>query len=237
VPVGLVTARAAAGLSAFVVVVGGITAATEAGLLSAGALASSPDRIAGDRFWLLFTNGLVCDKPVAASLVGLGLFGIVVLVVCGARVAWTAGLLGHVFATLFVYALVALTRLVDPGAFANVLSARDLGVSAICAAWLGAVAATLWRRPARTGTGKAAIAAGCLLIGFLAWLVNPDLTVLDTDHLFAFPIGAAVALVPVRALVRADAVGAAASSAAGRLRLELAAFVRLLRSRPASGRR
>src|SRR5204862_7459293 len=116
-------------------------------------------------------------------------------------------------------------------------SARDVGVSAICAAWLGAVAATLWRRPGRTATGKWTIAVSCLLIGFFAWLVNPNLTVLDTDHLFAFPIGAAVRGVPGRALLRADAVGTATALAASRVRLELAAFVRLLRSRPASGRR
>jgi|SRR5437868_2070618 len=231
-PVPIVSPRAAIGLAAFVTLVGGITAASEAGLFPAGALASSPDRIAADRFWLLFTNGLLCDKPVAASLVGLGLFGIVVLVVCGARIAWTAGLLGHVFSTLFVYALIALTRLLDPGAFSSVLSARDVGVSAICAAWLGAVAATLWRRPGRTETGKAAIAVSCLLIGLFAWLVNPDLTVLDTDHLFAFPIGAAVALVPVRSLVRTDAVAGAFAAAIGRVRVELAAFVRSFRSSP-----
>src|SRR5207302_9891538 len=71
-----------------------------AGVFSEDAFASSPLRIEAGRFWLLFTNALVCAGPRGASFFALVLFGTVTLYVCGSRVLWTAAALGHVFATL-----------------------------------------------------------------------------------------------------------------------------------------
>lgn len=206
-------------LAAYVVVVAALTAATTARIVGTDLFASSPRRLAGARFWSLFTSALVCDHPLAASLGALAGFGVVTLVVCGPRLLWTAAALGHVFSTLCVYAMIASVRLADRSAFDTVLDKRDLGISAVCAAWLGAVAATLWRRPRLAARAKAGVALACVLVGVLAWLVRPDLTALDTDHLFAFAIGVAVATVPLRRLVHADAVYAFTATAATRMRL------------------
>ncbi|HZC28573.1 MAG TPA: hypothetical protein VE269_02445 [Gaiellaceae bacterium] len=194
------------------------TSLASAGVISERLLSSSPRRIAVGKFWLLFTNALVADHPRGASFFALVLFALVALAVCGARLAWVTAAMGHVFSTLCVYAMIALARLVDPSAFDRVLSGTDIGVSAICAAWLGAVAVVSWRRPTSTGTRKIAIAATCVLVALAAWLVHPQLTALDTDHLFAFAIGAAVAVVPVRTLVKADSLYALSTAACSRVR-------------------
>jgi len=194
-------------------------------------------RIATGKFWLLFTNALVCAGPRGASFLALVLFGTVTLYICGSRMLWTVGAMGHVFSTLCVYSMIALARFVDSNAFDGVLSGKDIGVSAICAAWLGAVAATLWRRPRRTRVGKLAIAAGVVLVGTFAYLVNPHLTALDSDHGYAFVIGAAVALVPVRALVKADTVYSYSATAYAPVRSLVVAAARAARTRPAWSRR
>jgi len=184
----------------------------------------------------LVTLGAIGSRFIFGSAT-LVLFGIVTIYVCGSRILWTAAAMGHVFSTLCVYSMIALARFVDSNAFDSVLSGRDIGVSAICAAWLGAVAATLWRRPGRTRNGKIAIAAGVVLVGTCAYFVNPDLTALDSDHAYAFAIGAAVALVPVRALVKADTVYSYSAAAYARVRLLVVAAVRAARTRPAWSRR
>jgi hypothetical protein len=202
------------------------TSLAGAGVFSEHLLSSSPRRIATGKFWLLFTNALIADHPRGASFLSLVLFGGLALVVCGPRLLWVAGAMGHVFSTLCVYSMIALTRLVDPGAFEHVLSATDIGVSAICAAWLGAVAAVLWRRPGWKRTRRLGIAASCALVGLSAWLFHPQLTALDTDHVFAFAIGAAVAVVPVRTLVKADDVYAVSAAAYSRVRAFVVAALR-----------
>jgi len=227
----------AAVLGVYFVAVALVSSLAGAGVFSQDAFASAPLRIEAGRFWLLFTNAFVCAPPRGASFFALVLFGTLTLYVCGARVLWTAAALGHVFSTLCVYSMIALTRLVDASAFDRVLSARDIGVSAICAAWLGAVTATAWRRPGRTRNGKATIVASVAGIGAIAYVVNPYLTALDSDHLFAFAIGAAVAVVPVRALVKADAVYSFSSAAYGRTRTVVVAAFRAAFARPAPARR
>jgi hypothetical protein len=206
-------------------------------VFSAGSFASSPLRIEAGKFWLLFTNALICAGPRGASFFALVLFGLVTLYICGSRILWTVAALGHVFSTLCVYSMIALTRFADHSAFDRVLAGRDIGVSAICAAWLGAVAATEWRAPRRSRNGKIAIVVGVAAIGVIAYAVNPHLTALDADHGFAFAIGAAVALVPVRALVKADAVYSVSTAAYTRVRSLVVAAVRAAFARPAPARR
>jgi hypothetical protein len=208
-----------------------------AGVFSASSFASSPLRIEAGKFWLLFTNALVCAPPRGASFFALVLFGLVTLYVCGSRILWTAAALGHVFSTLCVYSMIAVTRFFDSSAFDHVLGGRDVGVSAICAAWLGAVASTQWRVPGRTRNGKIAVTGTVAAIGGIAYVVNPHLTVLDSDHVFAFAIGAAVALVPVRALVKADAVYSFSAAAYSRVRTLVVAAARAAFARPAPARR
>ena len=219
-------------LLVYLAAVAALTSLAAVGVLSESWFASSPRKIQEGKFWLLFTNALVCDHPRGASFFALVLFAVIALWICGSRVLWTTAAMGHVFSTLCVYAMLALIRFVDAGAFDGALSARDIGVSAVCAAWLGAVAAILWRRPGKTRNRKIAIVAGVVVVGTSAYVVNPDLTVLDSDHVFAFVIGAAVALVPVRALVKADAVYAFSAAAYARVRAFVVAAARALRTKP-----
>ena len=178
-------------LSAFVLAVSGLTGAERAGLIPLGAVAASPHRFAQGKYWLLFTNALFADRPTALSLFALALFGAVALAVCGSRVLWMAALVGHVGATLVVYYSIALVRIGHPNAFHSALSVQDIGVSAICAAWLGAVAAVAWRRSGRNG--RLATVLACAGIGLIAWMVRTDLTVLDADHAVAFVVGIGIA--------------------------------------------
>src|SRR5262249_48929300 len=123
----------------------GVTLAASLGRIDPSRLASSPDR-AADRPWLLLSNSLVTQHPISLSLLALGGLTVGVLGACGARVALATALVGHVGSTLAAYALLGLVRLGEPGAFASLLSRPDYGVSAVSAAWLGAVAAVMWRR-------------------------------------------------------------------------------------------
>ena len=180
-------------LSAFVLAVSGLTAAQRAGLIPLEAVAASPHKIAQGKFWLLLTSGLFADRPTLPSLFALVLFGFVALAVCGSRVLWSAALVGHVGATLLVYYSLALVRVSHPDLFHEVLGRPDIGLSAIFAAWLGATAAVAWRRTRADRRRRIGIVVGCAAIGLIAWLVRPDLTVLDTDHGVAFFIGVGVA--------------------------------------------
>ena len=183
----------AVAFAAFVLVVATLTAAQATGGIDVGAVAASPQRIASGRLWLLITSGLLVQKPFAVSLLSFAALGALTLVVCGWRVLAWAALLGHVSATLIVYGALALVRLASPAAFAGVWSAPDYGVSAIAAAWLGAVACVAWRRRAPTLAGKAPVVISCAAIAAFAWTLRGDLNVLDSEHGFAFVIGALVA--------------------------------------------
>ena len=76
-------------------------------------------------------------------------------------------------------------------------------MSAVSAAWLGAIAAVGWRARNESGI-KAAIVVGSVAAGCLAWFVRGGgLDVLDSEHAFAFAIGvAAVAALPARRSVK-----------------------------------
>jgi hypothetical protein len=227
----------AAALVAYFFAVALASSLAGAGVFSLSAVSSSPLRIEAGKFWLLFTSALVCAPPRGGSFFALVLFGLVTLYVCGSRILWTAAALGHVFSTLCVYSMIALTRFVHGNAFDGLLSGRDIGVSAVCAAWLGAVAATQWREPGRTRDGKIAIVGTIAAIGAIASVINPHLTALDSDHLFAFAIGASVAIVPVRALVRADAMYSFSAALYVRVRRLVVAAARAAFARPAPARR
>ena len=109
-------------------------------------------------------------------------------------ILWLAAVLGQAFSTLLGYSLIGLARLFDPGAFHQLVSAPDYGVSAISAAWLGAIAAVGWRTR-RQSIGRAAIVLGCVAIACLAWFVRgKGLDLLDSEHAFAFAIGVGVAV-------------------------------------------
>jgi lysyl-tRNA synthetase class 2 len=185
---------ASAGVCTLIALVVAVTAAVRADLVSADALASSPYRLAQGKLWLLLSNGLLVQRPVLLSLVSFALLALFTLFFCGSRVVVAATLAGHVGSTLLAYALVAALYSLDTEAARTLVNLPDYGVSAMQAAWVGAIAATVWRRRGQSGRGRVLVAAGCLAVAAFAWLVRGDLTLLDVDHLFAFAFGAGFAV-------------------------------------------
>jgi hypothetical protein len=187
-----------------VAVVSLLTALQRVGTVPLTSLAASPREVADGRIWLLVTNGTVAADPLLWSLLSFCGLAFLTLALCGWRILWLAALIGQTFSTLLGYSIIALARLVDPGAFQRLVSAPDFGVSAISAAWLGAIAAVGWRKRGES-IGRAAIVLGCVADACLAWFVRGrGLDVLDSEHLFAFAIGvAATTEMATRPLFRA----------------------------------
>lgn len=156
-------------------------------------LASSPARFLRGRLWYLLSSGLVAQSPLALSLFSFALLAAATIAVCGRRATWELILLGHVGSTLLAYA-VAFAASGAELVPAQALERPDYGVSAVQAAWIGALAAAAWRRPGQTRGGRIWVAAGVAAIGGVAYLVRSDLGVVDCDHGFALALGVAVAL-------------------------------------------
>ncbi len=185
--------RATVSVAAFTAVVGGVTAAHAAGVLSIRAVASSPSAVAAGRVWLLVTSGLIVQAPIALSLLAFVGLAALTLVLCGPRRLWTAAALGHIASTLLTYGLIASARQVDADALGGVWRAADYGVSAISAAWLGAVAAAAWDRRGPRLRDRVSVIVSCVAVAIFAWMVRRHLTIVDSEHVFAFAIGVAVA--------------------------------------------
>jgi hypothetical protein len=181
-------------LGSLLAVVSGLTAAERARLIPLSVLAASPHAVAESRVWLLLTSALLVQSPLFWSLVAFALLGGLALEVCGRRVFWIAALLGHIGSTLVVYALLAFARTLDPRAFQAVLKAPDYGVSAISAAWLGAIASVSWQARGRTRRGKIATALAVVATALFGWMLHTHVSFLDLEHVAAFVIGIAVAV-------------------------------------------
>ena len=162
-------------------------------LVSTGSVAASPEQIAEGRVWLLVTSGLLVQQPIVVSLVSFVALAVFVFVICGVRVLWLSALVGHVLSTVIAYALLAAVRSTDHDVFQGLLSAPDYGVSAIAAAWLGAIAYTMWGRRGSSLRGRAAIVLSCVAVALFAWMMQRHaqrhLTFLDSEHAFAFVLG------------------------------------------------
>jgi hypothetical protein len=180
-------------VGAFVLTVSAFTALSRVGLISVGSLAASPRRIANGHVWLLFSSAIVVDRPVVASVVSFAALASVALLVCGSRVLWLSALLGHTCSTLLAYVGLGALQTLDAESFHSALVAPDYGVSAISAAWLGAIAASAWISRCRAPSQKAAVALACAGVALFAWMLRGDLTALDSEHVFAFAFGAAIA--------------------------------------------
>jgi lambda repressor-like predicted transcriptional regulator len=185
------SARAAV-ICAATLLAGIATVANRAGWLGLSHLAASPRAVAEGKIWLLFTSGVVADQPWLPSLLGFAIVGFAALSLARARVVVVAALAGHVLATLVVYGFLGAADAVDHGAFANLDSQPDIGLSAIIAAWIGVISCMLWRRyrSRRAHALNVLACIGCALIG-LAF--RPDLNALDSEHIVAFALGVAVA--------------------------------------------
>ena len=179
---------------AVMAVVSALTALQRVGAVPLASLAASPREVADGRLWLLVTSGAIAADPLLWSLLSFYALAFLTLALCGPRILWLAALIGQAFSTLLGYSLIGVARFLDPGAFHQLVSAPDYGLSAISAAWLGAIAAIGWRTR-RQSIGRAAIVLGCVAIACLAWFVRgKGLDLLDSEHVFAFAIGVGVAV-------------------------------------------
>jgi hypothetical protein len=187
-----------------VAVVCSLTALQRIGALPLASLAASPREIADGRLWLLVSNGTVAADPLLWSLLSFCILAFLTFALCGGPILWFAAFVGQAFSTVLGYSVIGLARFVEPGAFERLVSAPDYGVSAISAAWLGAIAAIGWRKRGES-IGRAAIVLGCVAAACLAWFVRGrGLDVLDSEHVFAFAIGIGVAIeIPTRGRFRA----------------------------------
>ena len=169
-----------------------VTAASRADWPGLSHLAASPRAVAEGKLWLLFTSGVVADRPWLPSLLGFAIVGFAALWVARPSVVLVAALAGHVLATLVVYGFLGAADAVDHDVFANLLDRPDIGLSAIIAAWIGVVSCVLWGRyrSRRAHVLNVVGCIGCALIGFA---FRPDVTALDSEHIVAFGLGVAVA--------------------------------------------
>ena len=179
---------------AVMAVVSALTALQRVGAVPLASLAASPREVADGRLWLLVTSGAIAADPLLWSLLSFYALAFLTLVLCGQRILWLAAVTGQAFSTLLGYSLIGVARALDPGAFHQLVSAPDYGVSGISAAWLGAIAAIGWRTR-RQSIGRAAIVLGCVATACFAWFVRGrGLDLLDSEHVFAFAIGVGVAI-------------------------------------------
>jgi hypothetical protein len=199
-------------LAALVAVVSSLTIAVRAHAIPLSEMASSPHAVAEARLWSLLTSALLVSSPLFWSLASFALFAALTLRICGARILLISAVAGHVASTLVVYALLALTRTFDPRAFETLLRAPDYGVSAVSAAWLGALAATSWRARNRTLRGRIATALAVVGVALFGLLLRKHVSFLDLEHVVAFGIGVVVAVSVSRvAKTRRVELGAVAS--------------------------
>jgi hypothetical protein len=205
--------RAALVASAATGVAAAVTAAVQVGLVPLSALAATPHAVDRGRLCLLVTSGAVADQPVVPSLLGFWIVCGAALALCPAAVGVRVAVGGHMFSALGAYGVIVVARLADPTAFASVVNVPDYGLSAIIAAWIGAIARILWKRsPSRRG--HVLVVLGSLACAGIGLAFRPHVDFLDSEHLFAYAIGfALVDAAFLRALVRPSrrAVAAAAS--------------------------
>ena len=175
-----------------VCVVTGITLAVRARELPLTPFVASTTKIASGRVWVLAASALVVDRPVLIGLAAFGLLAVATLQVCGARTFWLAAAVGHAGSTLLVYAIIGSAQLADPEAFASAAVRPDFGVSAVQGAWVGAITATAWSRAGHDQRDRGLFAAGVCAIAGVGWWLHPDPSILTTEHLFAFLIGASI---------------------------------------------
>jgi hypothetical protein len=178
-----------------VLVVSGLTVASSRypGLVSA--LAASPLRLAEGRVWLLVTSGVLAERPLGPSIISFAFLATLTLVVCGMRAFWLAAILGHVLSTLTVYVVIAVLVSLNPPDYRVVVGSHDYGVSAVSAAWLGAIAAAGWRTRGQTRAGRLMIVLGCVAIALFAYTLHPGVTMFASEHVIAFAIGIVVGAV------------------------------------------
>ena len=142
---------------------------------------------------MLPASALIVDRPVLIGLAAFAVLAVATIRFCGARTFWLAAATGHAGSTLLVYAIIGSTQLADPDMFTSAAVRPDFGVSAMQAAWVGAITATAWNRAGTDHRNRGLVAAGVCAIAGVGWWLHPDPSILTTEHLFAFLIGYGIA--------------------------------------------
>jgi len=174
-----------------------VTVANRLGELPLASAASSPAAVGEGKVWLFVSSVAIADRPALVSLLGFWIVGFVAFALCSARVVAGVAAGGHLLSAFAIYCLIGVSRLTRPDAFASVMHVFDYGLSAIIAAWIGAIASVTWRRhPAPWA--RALVVAGSVVCAGVGLLFRPDLTFLDTEHLVAYAFGALLASERVR---------------------------------------
>ena len=181
-----------------VVVVGLLPAGAHRTLVAA--LAFSPSDLASGRLWLLPLSGFVVEGALWAQVAVLAPAALALVVLAGARTFWRAAVVAHVGSTIIAYAILELVDVAAPGATGDLFRDPDYGVSCVWAGAVGALAVV----GARSWSGahaKAAVAAtvGAPIAVLLAAGFGGTLDIASVEHLFAFLLGALVALRTPRA--------------------------------------
>jgi hypothetical protein len=175
-----------------VCVVAALTFATRAHELPLTPFVASATKIASGQVWLLAASALIVDRPVLIGLAAFGLLALVTLRFCGARTFWLAAAVGHAGSTLLVYAIIGSTQLANPEMFTSEAVRPDFGVSAMQAAWVGAITATAWRWAGTDRRDRGLVVAGVCAVAAVGWWLHPDPSILTTEHLLAFFIGCGI---------------------------------------------
>jgi len=183
--------RRSVGVVAATAVVGAGTAANRLFSVPLSSFASSPRLVGEGRVWLLVTSGVLADNPWLPSLAGFAIALAVALWVLPGHVVAFAAVSGQILSALLVYGSVGLVRLLDAHAFGSVVVESDFGLSAVIAAWIGAVARVYWRRYP-SARGRMGVVLGCFCCLGVGLAFRPHLTFLDGEHIVAFAIGAAL---------------------------------------------
>ena len=181
---------------AFVLVVTALTFATRDHELPLTPFVASAARIAAGQLWVIPASALVVDRPVLIGLVAFAVLAVTTLHVCGTRTFWLAAAAGHIGSALTVYGIIGAARLLDPHMFTNAAASPDFGVSAMQAAWVGAIATTAWLRAHGNRQLERAVIIGICVVGAVAWQLHPDPSILTTEHAFAFFIGCGIVMAP-----------------------------------------
>ena len=184
------------------VVAGAGTAANRLAGVPLSSLAATPRAVGEGKLWLIVTSGLLADTPWLPSLLGFAIVLTVALYVLRVRQVVAAAVAGQILSALLVYGIVGGARLLYPHAFGSVVDLQDYGVSAMIAAWIGAVACVAWTRHSHLR-----VVAGCLVCLAVGLAFRPTLTFLDSEHVVAFAIGIAVVRGQFGRIARADPEG------------------------------
>jgi hypothetical protein len=174
-----------------------VTVANRLRELPLSSVASSPAAVGEGKVWLLVSSAVIADRPALVSLLGFWIVGFAACAICSARVVVGVAAGGHLVSAFCIYCLIGLMRLTRPDAFASVMHVSDYGLSAIIAAWIGAIASVMWRRHPAT-SARALVVVGSLVCAGVGLLFRPDLTFLDAEHLVAYAFGALLASERVR---------------------------------------